>query len=376
MLRVVCFVLLAVSAMTIGTASESFIRQLGLLAAVGFAWTAFGGRGRVVSFNIAAIALSLAVYLSWADANVERQQTFSNSSGLSHPDADLGHRPDPNFQTGARMTRGEEVIYDTTYTFDADALRIHPEESTDDPNDCVLFFGCSFTFGEGVGDDEAMPYVVGTLARGRYRVRNFAYSGYGPHHMLAAIETGLVERVARCTPKVAIYQAHPHHALRASGKWWWDEKGPRYVQAEDGSVARQGNFTDVEQPRSQQNQLMNKMVDALPFLDRETTTADDVRLLHGIVRTSQQRLAAAYPGITFHVLYWDIGNPALFTDGWYDDAIEVHRLSRLFGPGEGRWPADWEQTLLLPHDVHPTAATHARIARYVAETILALPPQP
>lgn len=368
------FLILAITAVAVGlTAEETLPSVSAWLAALGFAWTYWGGRGRVVAFNLASLALLGASYLAWSHETVERIQNFSAAAGLFRPDVAMGHRPDPGLHTTARMMVGDEVIYDTAYTFDADGLRVHPPEAADAPDDCVLFFGCSYTFGEGVGDNEAMPYVVGTLAQGRYRIRNFGFSGYGPHHMLAAIETGLVARVARCKPRFAVYQAHPHHVTRAAGKWWWDERGPRYVQAEDGSVRRSGNFNDPKQSRSLSSSLTHDLIDSLPMLDREQTTPEDIRLAHGIIRQAKEQLTALYPGIEFHVLYWDIGNPHLFGPGWFSEDITVHDLSEVIGSGKGQWPDGWEQDVLLPRDVHPTAATHARIARYVGTSILHLP---
>ncbi len=368
------FLLLATASLVVAvTAEETVARAPAMLAALGFLWTWRGGRGRVVTFNVASLGLLAAGYLGWSHETIERIQTFSSSDGLFRSDTAMGHRPDPGLRTTAKMTIGDEVIYDTAYSVDDDGLRVHPPEADDAPDDCVLFFGCSYTFGEGVGDTEAMPYVVGTLAQGRYRVRNFGFSGYGPHHMLAAIETGFVARAARCTPRFAVYQAHPHHVTRAAGKWWWDERGPRYLQAEDGRVRRSGNFNDPNQPRSWSSSLTHDLIDAVPMLDRERTTPDDVRLTHGIIRQSKEQLAALYPGIEFHVLYWDIGEPRLFGPGWFSEDVTVHNLSTVLGSGGGQWPPGWEQQLLLPHDVHPTAATHARIARYVASSILRLP---
>ena len=77
------------------------------------------------------------------------------------------------------------------YTIGPNGLRVSPpyEEVADVP--CALFFGGSFTFGTGVEDDEALPYVAGILSEGKYRVYNFGYRGYGPHQMLAALESGL-----------------------------------------------------------------------------------------------------------------------------------------------------------------------------------------
>lgn len=72
---------------------------------------------------------------------------------------------------------------------------------------CVLFFDDSLTFGEGVNDNQTMPYRVGMRSAGALRVYNFAFHGYGPHQMLAQIELGVVRDTIDCLPDHAIYQA-------------------------------------------------------------------------------------------------------------------------------------------------------------------------
>jgi hypothetical protein len=54
-----------------------------------------------------------------------------------------------------------KLIYDVTDTIDEKELRIAPPVQAVGPDGSVLFFGCSFTFGEGVRDREALPYSGG-----------------------------------------------------------------------------------------------------------------------------------------------------------------------------------------------------------------------
>jgi hypothetical protein len=341
--------------------------------AAGLAWAVAGGRGRVLAFNVGAVALVAfagLVYLEQRQSAQARQQTFSDAPRVFVEDPVLGHRPAPHLHTTATLDVGGVRSYAVTYNTDADALRVSPPSRPEDPLDCVLFFGCSYTFGEGVEDDETLPYRVGVLAGGRYRVRNFGYSGYGPHQMLAAIESGLVERSAGCEPKFAIYQSHPHHVLRASGNWWWDRRGPRYAMRGDGRVERVGSFADLVQADSWETRLLRRDASQPPAFDFAEADVDDIRLFHGIVRQSHELLAKRYPGIAFHVLHWDVEPPPVFQDGWWVDAVTVHRLSGVL-PLQA---AGWEDELLLPRDVHPTAATHDAIATYVVRAILHLEP--
>jgi hypothetical protein len=203
------------------------------------------GAARAIWFNAAFIivALSLGAHLlDSGDPRERRRQEFSNEDGLFVADEVLGVRPRAGLRTSAELYHDDELIYDVAYTIGADRLRISPPESPDPDAPCVLFFGGSFTFGEGVDDDEAMPWLVAATSGGRYRARNFGFAGYGPHQMLAAIEAGIVERTARCQPTHAIYQAVYHHVLRSAGKWSWDHRGPRYVLTDRGDVERNGSF--------------------------------------------------------------------------------------------------------------------------------------
>jgi hypothetical protein len=100
------------------------------------------------------------------------------------------------------------------------------------------------TFGEGVQDDETLPWHVGSLTGGRYATRNLSYHGWGPHQMLAALQSGRAERAARCEVTQVIYMAYYSHALRVAGRIPWDRHGPRYVLDDSGHAVRAGYFSD------------------------------------------------------------------------------------------------------------------------------------
>jgi len=319
---------------------------------------------RALWFNAAVVLAAVAVlegYAAYTSGTAERRQTWSNPQSLFARDDALGHRPPPGHVTDSQLWYGDELIYDVTYTIDDDGLRIAPPTAGLAANEpCVLFFGGSYTFGEGVNDDQTMPWLVAVLGGHRYQVRNFGFAGYGPHQMLAAIESGLVERVARCTPRYAVYQAHPHHLLRAAGKWWWDEHGPRYELDAGGEVTRNGNFDD--------DATLSPLADsevARRLSDSIEPAVEDVELLNAIVQESHRLLERLYPGIEFHVLYWDVGPPWLFDDKRTAAGLRVHRLSAVLP----HWDR-WEQLYTFDHDVHPTPRAHFIIARHVIDRVL------
>jgi hypothetical protein len=125
-------------------------------------------------------------------------------------------------------------LYDTFYTVGSNGLRI-PSTSTNshDPSpECVLFFGDSFTFGQGLADHETLPLRVHEKSAQRYRTYNFGVNGDGAHQMLSALQHGLVKDTVQCEATQmshVFYQAITDHIRRSAGRSWFEKRGPRYV---------------------------------------------------------------------------------------------------------------------------------------------------
>jgi hypothetical protein len=136
-------------------------------------------------------------------------------------------------------------IYDVKYTIDREGLRIAPAWRKDTLAGSVLFFCDSFTFGSGLNDDETLPYQVGVQSEGRYRTFNFAVGGYGPNHMLAAIEHGMVRRIVDTPASHAFYTVVARHVWRVAGlDAWTNHVFPRYALDADGTVHAAGFFEE------------------------------------------------------------------------------------------------------------------------------------
>lgn len=153
----------------------------------------------------------------------------------------LGYRPRKNTVVDSRKYFKDELVYDVTYSIDANGLRIAPPVTPGSGERCILFFGGSFTFGEGVEDDTTTAYRVGQRLEGRYRIFNFGFHGYGPHQMLSALESGLAKSISSCNARYVIYLVLVEHVQRPAGLALWDLEGPRYLLAANG-VERDGSL--------------------------------------------------------------------------------------------------------------------------------------
>ncbi len=366
------------------------------LALLYLEFTARGSVSKAVWLNLSAAVLALALgeLYVW-NSTPQKTNSYCCEDPYWISDDDLGMIPRKNY-TATHVKRINSVpIYKTTYTFDVNGLRIAPPYDVRNALGSVLFFGCSYTIGEGVADNEAMPYMTGLLTHGRYAIYNFGFHGYGPQQMLAALEGGLVHAVVTVPPKHLIYQAIPYHIERVAGLMTWFPHAPRYRRTDSGGVIAEGNFDTVaDETRYSQieqfwrslgpvghtlskilrkSSIYNKLVSPLRSLSSE-----DVELFLGVVSQAKDTAARMYPGSEFHVILWDnmfrkhdhdyLQFLSHVLEGFRNQHVRVHLVSDIIPDYEGSSPnAKYE---LHQHDSHPNAFTHRLIAAYVAKNIL------
>jgi hypothetical protein len=204
----------------------------------------FGTKTKILLINISIILLTLSIfegYLSNRDS--KPAPTAKYSPALHESDDKLGYRAIKESNVNVKKTFQGEPVYDVVYTIESNGLRVAQRDIKNHSQECIVFFGGSLTFGEGVNDDETMPFRVGMKIDNKYRIYNFGVIGYGPHQMLAAIEFGLVEKVLKCLPKYFIFQTSPGHIKRSAGQASWDQHGPLYQVGLSGEAEYKGSFS-------------------------------------------------------------------------------------------------------------------------------------
>jgi hypothetical protein len=323
---------------------------------------------RVIVVHLAAVLVAgvMVEGLYWRREKVTGRANYRQVSSFNYRVRDpiLGYAPMANTARTVTKYYRERPLYTTIYTIDGDGLRIAPPVNPDRLKGTVLMFGGSFTYGDGVANDEALPYQIGLLTGGDLRVLNLGFHGYGPQQMLAALEAGRCnEIVAPNKPVVAVYQCSLHHARRASGRIPWREGMPRYRRDSRGTLVRDGLYPREVSNRGPLGQLFDRsFLYRRTFGDERRVSRQEIDLLIEMIEQSSRATASLFGGARLLVLYWD-------DSGRQDTAlirgldlrnIPVLRVSEAIDVHDPKIRID-------RRDRHPSADTHRRLAEYVVE---------
>jgi hypothetical protein len=208
------------------------------------------------------------------------------------------------------------LIYSADYTIDQNLLR---RTQSCESGAAIVFFGCSFTFGDGVDDGETMPQIFADLLDRKQRVVNLGYEGYGPQQFLRVMETGLFDAVIGPRPDLFVYLTAPWHAERTSCKAPFVLDAPRYA-LEKGRIAFKGACAEGAglwlRRWLEESALYRVAIE--PF--QHKLSHEDVELYIRIV-TAAVQLAGQKYGVSALIPYIRGGEDYLKGTGFDDDAI-------------------------------------------------------
>lgn len=253
--------------------------------------------------------------------------------------------------------RNNATVYDVIYSIDRDHLR---ETRSCPTGPTIGFFGCSFTFGEGLNDADTLPQQVSDLFGRDLRVLNFGLPGYGPQQFLREMQLGLFDKEIGPKPRLFIYLTAPWHAQRTSCKASWVSNGPRYALV-DGKPVYQGRCMTglaLGLHRWADHSAAYRMFIEDHF---DHITHADIALYVRILVDSAQLAKTKY-GVPLVIAYMNAGPDYLRGTGFTDDEI----VAQLRGAGVQVLDVSLKQresgkALTIRGDGHPTGyANHLR----------------
>src|SRR5262245_24428105 len=359
-------------------AAVPFLWIWGLLALLLVAMTAFlpsMRRTAVIWINLAAVAFAAALaeaYFWHAGQEVTIDEYQEPMYRYRQRDEQIGFAPVPG--TVLRYRRvyrpTQEQLFDARYTIGANGLRVGGSGKFANGAGCIWIFGDSFTFGHGLNDEQTLPYRLQAGSKGRYRVQNLAFNGYGPHQMLASLQSGHAAKRVDCEPDLVIFPGVPDGARRAAGYATWDPHGPRYVLNGDGRAVFRGHFDTKTDLVGRFWDQLRKSRTWMTLVDKQLVLNRSQAELYGaIIEESRRLVSEKYPRARFVVLLWD--------ETWYPITplvvqdlrarnVPLVLISDVLKINDPKYR-------LHAHDTHPSALANERIADYLLPRLDCIP---
>jgi hypothetical protein len=321
--------------------------------------------GLITAINLVAVVVAVLAFGAWkryesaqAPINPMRSEGSYAAGFFDQHIDDVGFIAKAGRHVTSRKLLGDRVIYDAVYTTGPDHFRVVPN-ANEKPDRCVLLFGDSFTFGEGVNDDETSAAQIVKKSEGRVAAKNLGISGWGPHQFLAGLQSGRFQRAITCTPTDAFYLMIPTHIARAAGRGVWDAHGPLFLLGADGRPVRHGNFDTDMGLGWRQLVGLNRLTDG-----------EEADLTAAILVEGARELKARYPGIHFRVLLWAIDREFSLEileralRGMARGGVEVHSMEEVIPHLAESWPQ-----YVIPLEGHPNPRADERIADFIIRSV-------
>jgi hypothetical protein len=198
------------------------------------------------------------------------------------------------------------LIYNVTYSTDQYGRR-NVNQKYIHNNSHILLFGGSFTFGEGLNDNETLQYMLGK-GLPEYNIYNYGVYGYGPHQMLALLESERLLQEVKSSKGLAFYIYMWRHIQRSIGSTTEPQYGaPFYYLDNTGTLQRKGSFISGRPVKTKIYRIFLKVKDKSNFLKLIglhfpiKISDKDIRLTYEIIAHSKKRYEEQFNG-TFYVL--------------------------------------------------------------------------
>lgn len=312
------------------------------------------GRGKWRDFLLVLTSLAFGLCLIEAMANIFEPKTLvKEAHGWSVPQALIGWGPGHagRFHMEKFDPKTGTTIFNVDYTIDANLLR---QTKSCDRGPTIVFFGCSYTFGFGVNDDEALPQVFADALGRKLRVLNLAFPAYGPQHFLRELEAGRFDSVIGSQPELFVFMTAPWHARRTACKSRFSSYGPRYAIENDQVVFKGPCNEGVSlwlREWAENTAAYRWLIE--PF--RQKVSHDDIELYIRIVLAAAQLAKTKY-GVQTLLPYLRVEEDYLRATGFTDDEI-VRRLqdggALVVDVSLAKEEASGA-TISIPGDSHPT----------------------
>lgn len=180
-------------------------------------------------FSVVFVILGIEMFVGWIHDAGQKPSTQAAPlyAGPAYEssyafDESLGRKPIPNHTFIWVKTLDGKPFIQIPMKIDSFSRRITPfaDSSQTVRSKYALFFGCSFTYGDAVRDNETMPYYF-QKHNADVQAYNYGFFGYSPRHSLARLQNQNIAQQVAQKQGVGIYTYIEDHVNRAIPSVGW-----------------------------------------------------------------------------------------------------------------------------------------------------------
>lgn len=281
----------------------------------------------------------------------------------------LGGGFKPDCTSRWRLSTSSKTIFDVRFSTNRRGNRRVPGVEKLATEHLALFFGCFFTLGTGVNDDETLPYYF-SRATGIHSL-NLGGSGFGPQQMLAVLdETNFAAELPKTARrKTLLYHFIDLHVDRAVGApspvSFYARYFPNYVEDENGSLVRRGTLGEAHPVWSALSEMFgwSMIYKAATQLVSNQGAPEDIAMTAKILIESARKFREKFKSDEFYVVFYPSTRPKIQrqVQAYLESAgVRTINLSKLF---------DLHEEPYHLADGHPSALAHRLVAEAVEKEL-------
>ncbi len=274
-------------------------------------------------------------------------------------DSIYGYRYPSNTTRHEMVRNADTVLLEATYAFDSLGRRItlapaiHKSKS-------VLFFGCSFTYGDGVNNEETLPSQFALLDTS-VNVYNYAIDGWGPQQTFLQVEKRKLSIETQSDTAIGVYVWIDDHLKRASlyksHYQGWTQFFPCFV-LENKSLVYKGSFEKTYPFKGLCFELLNNSIFFKNIDIPAHETAQDYTLAVALLQASKTAFLKNFKHGKFIVFLYPGSSETLVP------YLKSNGISYVIGDKNTLKPYDF-----IPKHEHPNKLANQKIARYLLPLI-------
>ena len=201
-----------------------------------------------------------------------------------------------------------KIVYSIKYSIDEYSRRITPVDNVGKRNKFAMFIGCSFTFGEGVENNQTLAYYVGENTK-QYTPYNYGMHGHGPFDNLARLQSIDYQNEIKEKKGVLIYTFLEPHISRTIGDstaMQWKIRDIYYKKDKSGELVRKGTFLSQQPFHSSLYFILGKsrILRMLGITFPLKFSQKDISLTADVIEAMKKTFLSHYPQSRFYVLIY------------------------------------------------------------------------